>query len=126
MLAALKSAGIRDRRAHGLRLLRQSTRDVVGRPRPPKTRLRRAKSMTVACSASPRKKLLHRQIVPRQNEEWLRDHPDRWQTREEFVRDLQARARTDVAAEPTDAALDAVGNEVPTGGEYDGLLLVAG
>ena len=41
-------------------------------------------------------------LSPRQKEEWLRDHPDRWQTREEFLRDLQARARTDVAAEPTE------------------------
>ena len=25
-----------------------------------------------------------------QQKEWLRDHPDRWQTREDFLRDLQA------------------------------------
>ena len=41
-------------------------------------------------------------LSPREKEEWLRDHPDRWQTREEFLRDLQARARTDVEAEPTE------------------------
>ena len=55
-------------------------------------------------------------LSPRQKEEWLRDHPDRWQTREEFLRDLQARARTDVAAEPTEPRSTPSATEVPTGG----------
>ena len=52
-------------------------------------------------------------LSPRQREEWLRDHPERWQTREEFLRDLQARAGTDVEAEPPEAALDEVDNRSP-------------
>jgi hypothetical protein len=63
-------------------------------------------------------------LSPRQKEEWLRDHPDRWQTREEFLRDLQARARTDVAAEPTEPPSTPSASEVPIGGESNGLLLV--
>jgi len=65
-------------------------------------------------------------LSPRQREEWLRDHPDRWQTREEFLRDLQARARTDVAVEPTEPRSTPSATEVPTGGESNGLLLVPG
>lgn len=65
-------------------------------------------------------------LSPRQKEEWLRDHPDRWQTREEFLRDLRARARTDVAAEPTEPRSTPSATEVPTGGESNGLLLVPG
>ena len=59
-------------------------------------------------------------LSPRQREEWLRDHPDRWQTREEFLRDLQARARTDVAAEPTEPRSTPSATEVPTGGKSNG------
>ena len=55
-----------------------------------------------------------------------RDHPDRWQTREEFLRDLQARARTDVAAGPTEPPSTPLASEVPTGGELNGLLLAPG
>ena len=47
-------------------------------------------------------------LSPRQREEWLRDHPERWQTREEFLRDLQARSGTDVEAKPPEVALDEV------------------
>ena len=65
-------------------------------------------------------------LSPRQKEEWLRDHPDRWQTREEFLRDLQARAGTDVEAEPTEARSTPSTTEVPTGGESDGRLPVPG
>jgi predicted DNA-binding transcriptional regulator AlpA len=65
-------------------------------------------------------------LSPREKKEWLRDHPDRWQTREEFLRDLQARARTDVAAEPTEPRSTPLASEVPTGGESNGLLLVPG
>ncbi len=64
-------------------------------------------------------------LSPRQKEEWLRDHPDRWQTREEFLRDLQSRARTDVAAEPTEPR-STPATEVPTGGESNGLLPAPG
>ncbi len=63
-------------------------------------------------------------LSPRQKEEWLRDHPDRWQTREEFLRDLRARARPDVAAEPTEPRSTPSATEVPTGGESNGLLPV--
>ena len=65
-------------------------------------------------------------LSPREKKEWLRDHPDRWQTREEFLRDLQARAGTDVAAEPTEPGSTPSATEVPTGGESDGRLLVPG
>ena len=58
-------------------------------------------------------------LSPRQKEEWLRDHSDRWQTREEFLRDLQARARTDVAAEPTEPRSTPSATEVRTGGEFE-------
>ena len=65
-------------------------------------------------------------LSPRQKEEWLRDHPDRWQTREEFLRGLRARARTDVAAETTESRSTPSATEVPTGGESNGLLVVPG
>ena len=65
-------------------------------------------------------------LPPREKKEWLRDHPDRWQTREEFLRDLQARARTDVAAGPTEPPSTPLASEVPTGGESNGLLLAPG
>ena len=55
----------------------------------------------------------------RQKEEWLRDHPDRWQTREEFLRGLQAPAGTDVAAEPTEPGSTPSETEVPTGAKSD-------
>jgi len=63
-------------------------------------------------------------LSPLQKEEWLRDHPDRWQTREEFLRDLQARAGTDVEAEPPKPRSTTSATEVPTGGESNGRLLV--
>ena len=65
-------------------------------------------------------------LSPRQREEWLRDHPDRWQTREEFLRDLQARSGTDVEAEPPEARSTKSITEVPTSGESDGPLPVPG
>jgi Helix-turn-helix domain len=37
-------------------------------------------------------------MTPAERVKWLRDHPDRWQTREEFFRERQARAGTDVEA----------------------------
>jgi hypothetical protein len=65
-------------------------------------------------------------LSPRQKEEWLRDHPDRWQTREEFLRDLQARAGTDVEAKPTEPRSTLSATEVPTGADSDGRLMVPG
>jgi predicted DNA-binding transcriptional regulator AlpA len=65
-------------------------------------------------------------LSPRQREEWLRDHPDRWQTREEFLRDQQARPGTDIAAKRTESRSTPSATEVPTGGESDGRLLVPG
>jgi len=64
-------------------------------------------------------------LSPREKKEWLRDHPDRWQTREEFLRDLQARAGIDVEAK-TEPRSTPSATEVPTGGESNGLLLVPG
>ena len=63
-------------------------------------------------------------LSPRQREEWLRDHPERWQTREEFLRDLQARSGTDVEAEPPEARSTTSITEVLTSGESDGPLPV--
>ena len=54
-----------------------------------------------------------------QQKEWLRDHPDRWQTREDFLRDLQAHAGVDVEAEPPEARSTKSANEVGTSGESD-------
>jgi predicted DNA-binding transcriptional regulator AlpA len=65
-------------------------------------------------------------LSPRQREQWLRDHPERWQTRGDFLRDLQARARTDVEAEPLEARSTKSINEVLTSGESDGPLPVPG
>jgi Helix-turn-helix domain len=62
----------------------------------------------------------------RQREEWLRNHRHRWQTREEYLRDQQARLGTDVAAEPTEPRPMPSATEVPTGGESTGRLLVPG
>ena len=59
-------------------------------------------------------------LSPRQREEWLRDHPERWQTRGDFLRDLQARSGTDVEAEPPEARSTKSINEVLTSGESDG------
>jgi len=53
-----------------------------------------------------------------QQKEWLRDHPDRWQTREDALRDLQARAGTDVTAPLTithPEATAAAGDEIIIG-----------
>ncbi len=65
-------------------------------------------------------------LSPRQREEWLRDHPERWQTRGAFLRDLQARSGTDVEAEPPEARSTKSINEVLTSGESDGPLPVPG
>ena len=47
-------------------------------------------------------------LSPSQRKKWLQDHPERWQTREDALRDLQAYSRLDVEAEPPEA-LDDVG-----------------
>ena len=65
-------------------------------------------------------------LSPRQREEWLRDHPERWQTRGDFLRDLQARSGTDVEAEPPEARSTKSINEVLTSGDSDGPLPVPG
>ena len=59
-------------------------------------------------------------LSPSQQKEWLRDHPERWQTREDALRDLQARAGTDVDAEPPEARSTTSANEVRRSGEVDG------
>jgi hypothetical protein len=58
-------------------------------------------------------------LSPSQQKKWLQDHPDRWQTREDALRDLQARSRLDVGAEPRSTTS---GNEIRTSGETDGPL----
>ena len=83
--------------------------------------------MTVACSADRHERnFFIGRLSPRQREEWLRDHPERWQTREDFLRDLQARSGTDVEAEPPEARSTKSINEVLTSGESDGPLPVPG
>ena len=59
-------------------------------------------------------------LSPSQQKEWLRDHPERWQAREDALRDLQARAGTDVEAEPPEARSTTSANEVRPNGEVDG------
>jgi hypothetical protein len=61
-------------------------------------------------------------LSPSQQKQWLRDHPERWQTREDALRDLQARAGTDVEAEPPEARSTTSANEVRPSGETDGPL----
>jgi hypothetical protein len=61
-------------------------------------------------------------LSPSQQEKWLRDHLERWQTREEALRDLRARAGTDVEAEPPEARSTTSVNEVRLSGEVDGPL----
>jgi predicted DNA-binding transcriptional regulator AlpA len=65
-------------------------------------------------------------LSPSQQKEWLRDHPDRHQTLADALRDLQARAGTDVEAEPAEPRSTKSANEVRTSGESDGPLPVAG
>jgi len=66
------------------------------------------------------------QLSPSQQKEWLRDHRDRYQTLEDALRDLQARAGTDVEAEPAEPRSTKSANEVRTSGESDGPLPVPG
>ena len=66
------------------------------------------------------------QLSPSQQKEWLRDHPDRHQTLEDALRDLQARAGTNVEAEPAEPRSTKSANEVRTSGESDGPLPVPG
>ncbi len=63
-------------------------------------------------------------LSPRQRKEWLRDHPERWQTREDALRDLQARAGTDIKAEPPESCSTTLANEVRTSAESEGPLPV--
>ena len=63
-------------------------------------------------------------LSPRQRKEWLRDHPERWQTREDALRDLQARAGTDIKAELPESCSTTSANEVRTSAESEGPLPV--
>jgi hypothetical protein len=58
-------------------------------------------------------------MTPREREKWLRDHPDRWQTREEFLRDRQARAGTGLHAKPTEPNSTISATEVPASAGSD-------
>src|ERR1700733_10791473 len=62
----------------------------------------------------------------REREKWLRDYPDRWQTREDFFRGRQARAKTDVEAKAAGACSTTSANAVRTTGASDGPLPVEG
>ena len=46
------------------------------------------------------------------------DYPDRWQTREDFLRNRRAHAGVDVEAEPPEARTTKSANEVGTSGEF--------
>jgi len=61
-------------------------------------------------------------LSPSQQKEWLRDHPERWQTREDALRDLQARVGVDVEAGPAEPHSTTSANEVRTSGASDGPL----
>ena len=65
-------------------------------------------------------------LSPSQQKEWLRNHPDRWQTREDFLRDRQARTGNDVQTEPTEPSSTTPATEVPISGEADGPLPAPG
>jgi predicted DNA-binding transcriptional regulator AlpA len=52
-------------------------------------------------------------LSPSQQKEWLRDHPDRWQTREDFLRDRQVRAGTNVQAKPPEPSSTISATKVP-------------
>ncbi len=65
-------------------------------------------------------------LSPRQRKEWLQNHPDRWQTREDFLRDRQARTGNNVQAKPTEPSSTASATAVPTGGESDAPFPVPG
>jgi len=56
-------------------------------------------------------------LSPSQQKEWLRDNPDRCKTREDALRDLQARAGTDVEAQPAEACSTKSANEAQTADE---------
>ena len=61
-----------------------------------------------------------------QQKKWLPDNPELWQTLEDALRDLQARAGTNVEAEPAEPRSTKSANEVRTSGESDGPLPVPG
>ena len=58
-------------------------------------------------------------LSPSQRNEWLRDHPDRWQTREDFLRDRQVRAGTNVQAKPTEPSSTISATKVPASAGSD-------
>lgn len=59
-------------------------------------------------------------LSPSQRRKWLQDYPERWQTRENALRDLQAHSRIDVEAEPPEAGSTTSCNDVQTGAEIGG------
>jgi predicted DNA-binding transcriptional regulator AlpA len=58
-------------------------------------------------------------LSPSQRKEWLRDHPNRWQTREEFLRDRQARDGTGLHAKPAEPNSTISATEVPASAGSD-------
>jgi predicted DNA-binding transcriptional regulator AlpA len=58
-------------------------------------------------------------MTPRVREKWLRDHPDRWQTREDFLRDRQVRAGTNVQAKAPEPSSTISATRVPASAGSD-------
>ena len=65
-------------------------------------------------------------LSPSQQKKWLRDYPERWQTREDALHNLQALSGIGVEAEPPEARSTTSGNEARTIGETDGPLPAPG
>ena len=61
-----------------------------------------------------------------QQKKWRQDCPERWKTREDALRDLHARARIELEAEPAGASSTELANEVRTSAKPDGPLPVPG
>jgi hypothetical protein len=61
-------------------------------------------------------------MSPAEREKWLRDHPDGWRTRQEFFRERQARAGTDVEANAAGACSTTPANTVQTTDASEGPL----
>ena len=89
--------------------------------------LRRGASTAVSCSAQPTNRCFYiGRLSLSQQKKWRQDYPERWQTREDALRDLQARARIELEAEPAEASSTESANEVRTSAESDGPLPVPG
>ena len=74
--------------------------------------------MAISCSAQPKFEPIYIGLWAWQQKKWLPDHPELWQTVEDALRDLQARAGTDVEAEPAEPRSTKSANEVRTSGEF--------